>query len=221
MEDASVFQTNQYTDFFYVKIQEFEDKDSKKVEKTFVYCNSYKPFLAKVAENRGTKLELKKIKIGGDNGKGFFKLTATLYDDENISQSREGKKDRRKREHGICGVPMEETGQNMILLLAIVPGIPESSYNIQLIFNAVGVNQLPYILSADLKMLMPCFGLMSCSSSHPCLFCPRKRVKGEWQEGEVQLRTFASLKEQHRGWVNCPNFIILIATLNKSVNILL
>ena len=133
MEDASVFHNNKYTDFFYAKVQEYEDKDSTKVD--------------------------------------------------------------------ICGVPMEETGQNMILMLAIVPGIPESSYNIQLIFNAVGVNQLPYILSADLKMLMPCFGLMSCSSSHPCLFCPRKRVKGEWQEVEVQLRTFASLKEQHRWWV--------------------
>ena len=201
MEGASVLHNNQYTEYFSASMQEFEDKDGKKITKPFVYCSSYLPFLAKVMENRGTNLHIKKVKIGGDNGKGSFKLTATLYDDESIACYQEGRRKQRKRSEGITGGAMEETGQNMILLLAVVPGIPESAHNIKLIFDSVGINQHPYILSADLKLLMPCFGLMSCSSSNPCLFCPRKRVKGKWKDDNVELRRFGSLKENYDGWV--------------------
>ena len=51
---------------------------------------------------------------------------------------------------------------------------------------------------------MPCYGLMPCSSTHPCLFCVRWRRKGDWQvllEGEQELRTFGSLQKQYEGWV--------------------
>ena len=100
-----------------------------------------------------------------------------------VSRKVEGS--REKRSEGITGGAMKETGQNMILLLAVVPGIPESAHNIKLIFDSVGINQHPYILSADLKLLMPCFGLMSCSSLNPCLFCQRKRVKGKWNTAHL------------------------------------
>jgi hypothetical protein len=67
----------------------------------------------------------------------------------------------------------------MILLLATVPGIPESPHNIKVIIDIIGINLLPYKLTTDLKMLMPFFGLMSCSSSHPCIVCFNRRIKGK------------------------------------------
>ena len=85
-----------------------------------------------------------------------------------------------------------------------MPGIPESAYNIDIILKAVGVRSHPFTISSDFKFLMPCFGLMSCSSTHPCLFCVRWRRKGVWEvlpEGTQELRTFGSLQEQYKGWV--------------------
>ena len=145
-------------------------------------------------ENRGGARG-KKRKLGGDSGKGFLKLTLTLYDDdESVDEERPAKKKRRTREDRI-GTSAEETGQNMILLLGVVPTIPESSFNIQKMIEAIGINEFPYMVTGDLKFLMPCFGLKGCSSLHPCLLCSKMRRKGEWLEGG-NLRTFGNLEEQ-------------------------
>ena len=51
---------------------------------------------------------------------------------------------------------------------------------------------------------MPCFGLLGCGSSNPCLYCPRERRKvggvAKWEEGEVELRTIGSLNVNYAGW---------------------
>jgi hypothetical protein len=61
--------------------------------------------------------------------------------------------------------------------------------------------QLDYTITGDLSALMQLFGLMSCSSSHPCLYCPLKRSKGKWGINDVQLRSMGSLATQYGGWV--------------------
>ena len=53
---------------------------------------------------------------------------------------------------------------------------------------------------------MPCFGLMGCGSSNPCLYCPleRRRVGGvsTWENAEVGLRTFGSLDMNYSSWLD-------------------
>ena len=71
---------SQYRQYFTAKMGEFEDSDGNTVIKPFIYCSAYSEFIAKVEGNRGVKD--KKRKVGGDSGKGFFKLTLTLYSDE-------------------------------------------------------------------------------------------------------------------------------------------
>ena len=116
-------------------------------------------------------LEECRLKVGGDTGKGFFKLTASLY----VPASRTApisKKMRRSREDGVSPVgKFAETGQRMILLLAWCKGIPESAENLEIVYNAVNLHSLQFIMTGDYKLLMPSFGLMSCSSTHPCLYC--------------------------------------------------
>ena len=54
---------------------------------------------------------------------------------------------------------------------------------------------------------MPCFGLMGCGSSNPCLYCPleRRKVGGvaAWEKAEeVELRTFGSLNMNYASWLD-------------------
>ena len=58
-------------------------------------------------------------------------------------------------------------------------------------------------MTGNYKLLMPSFGLMTCSSSHPCLYCARSRVKGVWQEVENSsdmLRTYARIEMMNGDW---------------------
>ena len=56
---------------------------------------------------------------------------------------------------------VEEEVQNIITLLAAVPNIPETVQNISKVMNLVGINEVPYKLTRDLKFLNICFGLQS------------------------------------------------------------
>ena len=58
-------------------------------------------------------------------------------------------------------------------------------------------------MTGDYKLLMPSFCLMTCSSSLPCLYCARSRVKGVWQEVENSsdmLRTYAKIEMMNGDW---------------------
>ena len=90
---------------------------------------------------------------------------------------------------------MQEAGQNTILLLAVVPDIPETAHNIAKVMNVVGINKVPYKLTEDLKFINISFGLQSCSALYPCVFCTGKRQKGEWTEG--QLQTFGTQRKMY------------------------
>ena len=69
----------QYEDYFAAKFEDFEGSNGEKIRMPFVHCTDLEGFINKVEENRGAKRG-KKRKIGGDSGKGFLKLTLTLYD---------------------------------------------------------------------------------------------------------------------------------------------
>ena len=78
------------------------------------------------------------------------------------------------------GVRFEDHGQRMILLLGLVKGVPESQENLEQIFDLVDLSGLRFTITGDFKFLMAWFGLLGCSSVHPCLYCNMERRKGEW-----------------------------------------
>ena len=75
-------------------------------------------------------------------------------------------------------------------------------------------------------------GLMSCSSSNPCVYCNRQRSKVDgvlkWaeeveglveEESKWELRTFASLNMNYAGWVDEGRLVRAVHTRKwKSVN---
>ena len=191
-------------EFFSAEMYKFRNSEGELVYKPFFWCSKLVPFLHSVAEKRGRKLEDCTLKVGGDTGKGFFKLTVSLYVPRNPSEGK-SKLPRRNRGDGVCqGRRFMETGQRMILLLAWCKDVPESAENLETIFRAVNINSVKFIMTGDYKLLMPSFGLMSSSSTHPCLYCARSRVKGVWetvQDSEDILRTYAGIEIMAGDWI--------------------
>ena len=82
-------------------------------------------------------------------------------------------------------------------------GIPETGGNLERVYTAVNINSIRFIMTGAYKLLMPTFGLMSCSSTHPCLYCARSRIKGVWQEVQSNsdiLRTYGRIETMTASW---------------------
>ena len=62
----------------------------------------------------------------------------------------------------------------MILLLAAVPDVPETAWNMSKVIYLVGTNDVAYKLIGDLRLLNICFGIQSCSALYPCVYCTSK-----------------------------------------------
>ena len=204
--DAAVVQhNNMYADYFTGDRKLFWDKDGNIIEKAVFWCHSVKSFLELVARKRGKELSECSLKIGGDTGKGFLKVTASIFSPNLSPQQENTKKKRRTREDGICGgLRFRETGQRMILLLCLVKDVPESMDNLEIIFTLVNLTGLKFTITGDFKLLMPWFGLLGCGSVHPCLYCNMERRKGVWvaKEGTVvELRTFGAIEANTAGWI--------------------
>ena len=202
VKDARVSHNGQYKEYFSSARVKFKNSVGEQVVKPFFWCSKLQEFLQSVASKRGRNLQDCTLKLGADGGKGFFKLTASIYIP--CSSTPNQIKKRRSREDGVCGARFSETGQRKILLLAWCKDIPESAENLEFIYQAVDVNSVSFIMTGDYKLLMPSFGLMSCSSTHPCLYCARSRVKGVWEEvsdSSDMLRTYARNELMYGDWV--------------------
>ena len=202
---ALVNHNNMYSEYFKAEKKKFWDSDGNLMEKTFFWCSKVKEFLELVARKRGKVLDECNIKIGGDTGKGFLKVTASIFNPNLSPQLETPKRKRRKMSDGISGgVRFEDHGQRMILLLGLVKGVPESQENLEQIFDLVDLSGLRFTITGDFKFLMAWFGLLGCSSVHPCLYCNMERRKGEWvvKEGDtVELRTLGRIETMTSGWM--------------------
>lgn len=201
-DTAMVEHNNMYTDYFSAEKKQFLDSAGNLIEKPFFWCHDVKRFLELVAHKREKVLDECNVKIGGDTGKGWLKITASIFQPKPTSSNQKHKK-RRTRDDGISGgVRFEETGQRMILLLAIVKGVPESKANLEQIFDLLNLTGLKFTITGDFKFLMPWFGLLGCSSVHPCLYCNSERRKGKWEAKEgTELRTLGGIEIMAGEWI--------------------
>ena len=106
------------------------------------------------------------------------------------------------------GRQFHDWGARRVLLLAIVRKVPESAYNLQLIFEAIQLNKLQFKLTGDFAFFMPGCGIVKgCGSGNPCPLCDQERSKqGRWparwlEENEISLRSFGSLLTNYTAWV--------------------
>lgn len=132
-------------------------------------------------------------KVMLDGGKGFFKVSLSLipFDIERPSQDEckgseassdeecEGSEARvaggcRNRQRKTSAI----TGVNRLILLAVVPNIPEHRRNLEIIFQEIGLDEERVVFSGDMKIYSPLLGLQGYSAAFPCPYCdvPRDRL---------------------------------------------
>ena len=127
---------------------QFKNSQGEPVMKAFFWCRKLQDFITNVADKRGRQLEECILKLGADCGKGFFKLSASIYIPSSPSPI-VTKKVRRSREDGVFSERFSETGQWKILLLALCKDIPESTENLEIIYQAVNISSVSVIMTRD------------------------------------------------------------------------
>ena len=180
--------------FFSADNMRFSDNEGNTIIRPFVYCSDIVGFVRELARLRGFSASDLVLKIGIDGGKGFLKMILTLYDPSDVRNN--NKSSRITRESGIgSGQDYSMLGRKKIMILAISPKTPENYSNLQIFYDMVGVNQVPYTQTGDFKALNIMLGMMSCASLCGCCYCDAKRSAKEWSDGGAQLRSAANLAE--------------------------
>lgn len=128
--------------------------------KPVVYCNNVPELVELVCKERKIRKKELLLKIGIDGGGGFLKITLSMVQKEADECST-------TREKGF-----KSTGVKKLLLLAIVPGVPEKYANIEQIWTSLlELDRIDAVISGDLKIINLLLGIMGHSSSYPCPYC--------------------------------------------------
>lgn len=174
--------------FFDVTYLPFDVNGDANIElKPVVYCKNVPNLIQFVCERRNIKEQDYFVKIGIDGGGGIMKITLSLVLKEDAEISKAGKKS------------FKSTGVKKLLLLAIIPGIPEKYWNIAPIWTTLlELNKVDSVVSGDLKIINLLLGIMGHSSSYPCPYCltPRHCLSDRLDEP----RTLTNIEKYSKQW---------------------
>ena len=140
-----------------------------------VFCNNVSECIYTILKERGISADDADLKIGIDAGGGFFKVCLSVICHEFAPKS----KKRLCYGDGIAAKQLKDTGVKKLLILAIVPGMPEKYESVARVLSILKLDLIPSTFdlkyAADLKMINILLGLMSHSSKHPCSYCSIER----------------------------------------------
>ena len=144
-------------------------------DKPVVFCSAVGALVELILLERRMFEDGIECKVGVDGGGGFLKICLNIFSHEDFKDTPASSK-RRKYSDGICLKDSKNTSVNKLLILAIVPGLPEKYEHISRLFDILKLDQLEeeyYKIryAADLKMINLLLGLMAHSSAHPCSWC--------------------------------------------------
>lgn len=167
-----------------------EDKKQPKIIlKPVVYCNNVPKLVEFICNERKIGEKDFFLKIGIDGGGGFLKITLSMVENEINGRCKAGEKN------------FKSTGVKKLLLLAVIPGIPEKYSNIsQIWITLLELNKLEAVVSGDLKIINLLLGIMGHSSSYPCPYCftPRNCLS----EKAGSSRTLTNIQQNAENWKN-------------------
>ena len=189
---------HQFASYFTVERNKFLTTENKLEEIHLFYCYNIGNFLKKVASLRNTVWEDLLMLPQGDTGQNYTMISISIVNrnklerEERIRLPAAGvdfehlryvsdvnipcqKGRRSSREDGIRkGLQLKVWGPNKILVLTIVRKVAEIHYNLQIIFEAISIQSIPFKLTGDFSFLMPILGLIKgCGSCNPSPFCTK------------------------------------------------
>lgn len=181
------------SDLFIIRQTESE---CKMENRCIIKAENVNELINEVKHIRGK--QYKNAKIGLDGGGSFLKVCLTLM---NYTEEQPQTPKRRAYADGI----MSKRGDGSVkrvIILALVPDIPENYRNILNIWIKLGLDKmdLPFVITADLKLSNIMLGLMAHGSTHPCTWCDIS--KDQMLLGRCgDLRTLGSLRKMFWRWL--------------------
>ena len=151
-------------------------------------------FVQSMLKERGYDPATALIKIGGDGGGEFFKLTLSIIDRHSTMNS-PVKSARRTFNQGVAPEQAKDTSAKRMFLVALVPGISETYENMQLLLSNLNLMDVSFKLNMDLKLANIIFGLSAHGAAHPCCYCEARKESGEWAERGGVKRTLGNIRK--------------------------
>lgn len=148
------------------QIEEKDTKTLKHLEVPTIICRDLPRLVDIILEKRQRKRDQVMIKISIDGGGGFLKICLSIFD----------KDDPTSISDGALSKKFMESGVKKIIIIGIVPDIPENYVNVKRLWLNCGAEKLNhYTIATDLKLCNILLGMMSHSSCHPCPWCDIKK----------------------------------------------
>ena len=120
-------------------------------------------------------------KVGLDQGKGFLKMSLSVYDPENLLDNSRYK----------------NSGPFKTMLIAVA-NCQENYTNCKKFFDETSCHEILHHFACDLKISNICTGLTPHSASFCCPYCEGN--KGEWSRSS-RLRNFSSILRHFEGFI--------------------
>lgn len=123
------------------------------------------------------------LKLMADGGKGFFKISLSIfldscksepnYESKNSDFESDLKSSKRNlySDGGTTGRKSLLTSVNRLIMLCVVPQIKETYSNIELLFKLTNINNIPFKFVSDFKVLLIVNGQQTATASFPCPYC--------------------------------------------------
>ncbi len=178
---------------------EFNMADGQSEVRPFVYCTDISELVSRIQNNR--QHVYTHLKVGLDGGGGFLKVCLNMQDLSNNFEPCATK--RHCYKDGVAPQEKKDGSVKRLVIIALVPNIPENYDNAKIILDKLKINELPlpYTLATDLKLANIICGLMSHGSTHPRTWCDISKT--QLQLGMTgNVRTIGSLKAAYRRWVS-------------------
>ena len=143
-----------------------------------IHVEDLSEYCLKICQDREVDPQRQLFRFSADKGQNKTTFSLSIVDldeDENVSSK------------------YKTSGVNKMHIFAVVKA--EESYNLlNQVLNKVNFYDCKYIFVADLKIIMPLCGLMTCASNWPCYAC---EVHKENLDDEGEPRTAQSLLERN------------------------
>ena len=158
----------------------FKDSCNNSINIFLVYANA-EDILDKICDERAFG-NPRLVKVMIDGGQGFLKITLSVLPPnynpltdsifcENSEDSDEQAVNTDLKGNYSPFIKGKLTGVRKLVILAIVPDIPESNSNLEILFEKSGLNNISFKFVVDFKMLNSCLGLQNSTSIYPCPYC--------------------------------------------------
>lgn len=219
--------TSNHTLDSYFAVQEIETvhliRNKRTVtKKPFVYCSNIQELRQLVEEKR--ECDRPHLKFGIDGGGGFLKITLSIQDMEQGTES----SSRQRYVDGVAAKRFKDSGVKKIFLIGIIPITQENYENVRMLWFILKINEVHrWTVATDLKLANILLGIMSHASNHPCTWCTAKKGHlnecGEYRTLKDCIKNYfawqaaGGTKNKAKNFENCVNQPVLERIENDEV----